>query len=347
MQEEKKANPCRSPYILIIEREKTDKSVVYDKRNKKAYEFGSKESQVLKAMNGQKTYAQIAEETLVFTPENLLLLEKIFKKMGLLKGYDRKEKIHLLKMKLALWNPSDGIKKCRSLFVFSYYMVMLLAFPLFLLGILFNNMDEVYRYITANIKVSYVFYSLIFTVFSVSIHELAHAVAAKKNGGVVAEIGIMFYYFFPCAYTTICGTNDIKKVSKRVMITLAGIISNIFIMGVTLILFSTAQSDILKNLLVCNLIANFLPVMSNFNIFFKFDLYYALTLILDRPYLREEAVKYLKGFIKRSEEKERVNRSTLAYGVLMVTNLYAIPLVLLSYVSDISSLILKVESFIR
>lgn len=348
MQETQKVNPCRSPYIVIIDRENMDKSIIYDKQNKKAYEFGNKETQVLKTMNGRKTYAQIEQELLAFTSQELQALGEIFKRMGLLKGYEKKEKVHLLKMKFALWNPSDGMKKCGGLVGVLYYIVMVLAFPLFILGIALNNMGEVYRFITENVRVSYVFYSLIFTFISVSVHELAHAAAAKKNGGAVAEIGIMFYYFFPCAYTTICGTNNIKKISKRVMITLAGMISNIFIMGVTLILFSFVQSDTLKNLFVCNLIANFLPVMSNFNIFFKFDLYYALTLILNKPYLREEAVGYMKGLIKKSEkEKGVLNGSVFAYGILMVTNLYAVPLVLLSYILDISNLIMKIESFIQ
>lgn len=91
-----------------------------------------------------------------------------------------------------------------------------------IIGIIFNvwmlnrNIDYAVSISTIineymNLRITDVIVIYIGFIACLMIHELSHTIAARHYGVNVPEIGIMLYFFIPCAYTNISGINLLKS----------------------------------------------------------------------------------------------------------------------------------------
>ena len=143
----------------------------------------------------------------------------------------------------------------------------------------------------------YIFYVVvmdIILVVSISIHELFHAIAAKRNGAFCAEIGYKFELFLPCAYTTLCGIKEIKSKIKASQVFYSGIGANGIIAAVSLLLMN---SNLLKNSLFVFLIfgCNLCLILVNSILIIKSDVYYIFCVLSGKMNLKEETKEMIKG----------------------------------------------------
>jgi len=113
----------------------------------------------------------------------------------------------------------------------------------------------------------------IFLLFVLVLHELGHAISAKKYNINVKEIGFGMYYILPVFYVDL---NEVWKLDrkKRILINLSGIYIQM-ILG--LLFFSLSfLFESTKNILMSLFLVNFSIAVLNLNSFLKFDSYLIL-----------------------------------------------------------------------
>lgn len=150
--------------------------------------------------------------------------------------------------------------------------------------------------------------------FTIPIHELAHAFATKYYGRIVHCFGLGWLWLGPFAF---CDTSDmwLSPRKQRVMVDLAGIYLNIILAGIAgLCTFITYPASV--NLTICLVLFtlySYLWVIGNLNTAFELDGYYALMDILDKPNLRLSAIHWITQLFSSKKlnknEKDQVNFS--------------------------------------
>ena len=103
-----------------------------------------------------------------------------------------------------------------------------------------------------NVKTGIILYfaSFIF----LGMHELSHAIVAKKSGAEVVEFGFMFYLFMPFVYVTIGGSRNMNSKYKNLM-SASGMFTNLFFLGLFLCVvgvFKCYNSVICSTAFFCN-----------------------------------------------------------------------------------------------
>lgn len=122
------------------------------------------------------------------------------------------------------------------------------------------------------------------------LHELAHAFAARRFGAACRELGVMLLVFTPCLYCNVSDAWLIPNKWKRIAISAAGMLMELFIASIAFFLwwFSTPGSLntlCLHLLFVCSVGTIFF----NGNPCLRFDGYFILADWLEIPNLREQA----------------------------------------------------------
>ena len=147
------------------------------------------------------------------------------------------------------------------------------------------------------IKTTIVF--VLLSAISISLHELSHGLAGKMNNAVVPEIGLMLYFFIPCAYTTICGMSSVKDKKGKIIVVCAGVLLNLLLSGVAMILMAVFRSnETAIVILILALLANIIPIIANGIIFLKWDSYYLVSILLEEPQLYEKSGVYVDNILK-------------------------------------------------
>jgi len=131
-------------------------------------------------------------------------------------------------------------------------------------------------------------------------HELMHGYLAKKWGGEVREMGIMFLVFFPVPYVDASAAAAFRSKWRRAAVSAGGIIVEIFVAAVAVMVWANAEQGIVSafayNLV---LIGGVSTLVVNGNPLLKFDGYYVLTDVFEIPNLANRANEYLGFLIQR------------------------------------------------
>lgn len=132
------------------------------------------------------------------------------------------------------------------------------------------------------------------------VHEFSHALACKKFGRHVWEMGVMLYLIQPYLY---CDTSDAwlcEKKSHRIFVSFAGPLSTL-LMGCALILvWQFVEISTFTELLIQRIVYfSFLSVLLGFNPLILLDGYYMLMDVLDVPNLRSDSFEFLGKRISR------------------------------------------------
>lgn len=159
-----------------------------------------------------------------------------------------------------------------------------------------------------------------------TLHEFAHAVACRRLGGEVREIGFLLMYFQPCFYCDLSDAWLFEKKSQRLAVTWAGPYFQLILLAVAVILWRLTVEGTYINQLAWTLVTvNWINYLFNFNPLIKLDGYYLLSDWLEIPNLRQKAFAYLGNVFKRRllgwpiervEVTPREKRAFLSYGVL-------------------------------
>ncbi|MDY6965361.1 MAG: PqqD family peptide modification chaperone [Halobacteriota archaeon] len=132
------------------------------------------------------------------------------------------------------------------------------------------------------------------------VHEFSHALACKKFGRHVWEIGIMLYLVQPYLY---CDTSDAwfcEKKSERIFVSFAGPLVSLIMACILTLVWNFATLSTFSELLIQRVVYfGFLGVLLGFNPLILLDGYYMLMDVLDVPNLRTDSFDYIGKKISR------------------------------------------------
>jgi len=203
-----------------------------------------------------------------------------------------------LALRFPLINPNEFLERTKGVVrpLFTVYGLALwvatisVAIVLFLL-----NVDEVTgslsdKYITQqNVAIVLLSYPMI-----KGLHELGHAYATKVWGGNVHEIGVMLLVFIPVPYVDASASGAFPERYKRLVVTSAGIIVELFLASVAMILWVILDEGMLRAIAFnVMLVGGVSTLLFNGNPLLRFDGYFILVDLLEMPNLGKRSNQYL------------------------------------------------------
>lgn len=158
-----------------------------------------------------------------------------------------------------------------------------------------------------------------FSIFSITLHELAHAFTVKAYGREVHYMGIGWYWLVPIAFTD---TSDMWLAEKkpRMMVNLAGIFVDLLLGSITALLILLFQHyPYIQCMLWLFALYNYIHAIRMLSPFQEMDGYYILMDGLDQPRLRHNAVEWIvKEFPKGLRHPKRFLQKADIYWPAMV-----------------------------
>ncbi|MFT7191163.1 MAG: putative peptide zinc metalloprotease protein [Sulfitobacter sp.] len=131
------------------------------------------------------------------------------------------------------------------------------------------------------------------------VHEAAHALAVRRYGGDVTQVGVMFLVFVPMPFVDASEANRFRSHSARAIVTLAGIMAEFAIGAIALLLWSQSDPGLWRAVLFNTIfICTVSTLLFNGNPLLRFDAYYALADITQTPGLGTRGQKLLGRFFK-------------------------------------------------
>lgn len=287
--------PCISSNIEMYE-EKNGKISVFNKVTGKTYAIGIAEYKVLCNMDGTNSIEELSIISEKYSVDSLNKLIIQFKKIGFLKGSYEGKKINILKIKKGLFNGNKIINPSNIICKIATIIIIYCSIPIFILGLLgiIKDISKIREILLRGIFTPRFFVIIPYTLLVLSLHELGHAVVARTMGANVPEIGVMIYWFMPCAYTNLSGISFIENKYKRILALSSGIFVNLFLSGIGMIVLKYI-SDKYYTLVLWFSMSNFSIVIANLLVFLKLDGYFILQELLEIKSLREKSFAYLKS----------------------------------------------------
>jgi len=129
------------------------------------------------------------------------------------------------------------------------------------------------------------------------VHEFGHAIANNKVGAKSNGAGIGFMFFAPSPYVDVTGLWSVPNRWSRVLVSAAGMLFEITLAAVAVIFACVVENASLKYL--CFSIASlgtFTTIAFNGNPLMRYDGYYILVDVLDRPNLWQDASQSVKAY---------------------------------------------------
>jgi putative peptide zinc metalloprotease protein len=132
------------------------------------------------------------------------------------------------------------------------------------------------------------------------IHELFHALAAKKFGGCVLECGIVLILFTPVPYVDATQSWRLSSKWQRIYTAAAGMYAELFCASVATLLWSFTPAGLLNDIAFrVILMAGTSTLLFNGNPLMRFDAYYMLADFLEIPNLSACGQKYWRYLGRR------------------------------------------------
>jgi putative peptide zinc metalloprotease protein len=132
------------------------------------------------------------------------------------------------------------------------------------------------------------------------IHELAHALAVRRFGGSVTQVGVIFLVFVPMPYVDASQANAFRSHGVRALVTAAGIMSEFAIAGVAMILWAEADPGLWRAILFNTiLLCTVSTIFFNGNPLLRFDAYFVLADLTQTPALGTRGQRLLMRLTKR------------------------------------------------
>jgi len=132
------------------------------------------------------------------------------------------------------------------------------------------------------------------------LHEFAHGICVKYWGGAVHEMGITLLVLTPIPYVDASAATAFKSKHKRMVVSAAGIMVELFVASIALFVWLGASDGSLRD---CALgvftIGAVSTVLFNANPLLKFDGYFIVQDFIEVPNLMARSAQYYRYLIKR------------------------------------------------
>lgn len=209
----------------------------------------------------------------------------------------RSAKLNPLSMRIALGNPSRVLRRQTRLAhrLFSPMGLMLwLCLVGFALVQLVSNLDEVRRHseVWMNTPRYWLLAWLCFAPVKL-VHEWAHALAVRRWGGQVREIGIGILMFFPAPYVDASDASRFSSGRRRAVVSAAGILAELALASIGLLIGLNSEAGWLRDIAFSvALIGSVSTLMFNANPLMRMDGYFVLSDWAQLPNLAARSAQY-------------------------------------------------------
>lgn len=314
--------PCVNPDLEIYF-ETNGKISVFHKKLSKTYMLGKNEYNVLKNLDGIKTLEDLSKYSKIYSVTEIAHLIEQFEKLGFIERREIKNRFNLIKIRKPLLNGNRIINPKRLIWKMICFILIFLSIPLLVIGIIVNipNLQHMIDAMKNNIFTLETLMLLPITLFSLSLHELGHAVVARCFNINVPEIGIMLYWFMPCAYTNLNGITFVEQQWKRNLSIFAGILVNVSLSSIGLLFLNVVTGKV-YNYVLLFVISNLSIIIINLLVFLKLDGYFLLEELLNLKGLRKKAFLHVKSSIRGTFAKRKsiAGKRTKYKGILIETD---------------------------
>jgi putative peptide zinc metalloprotease protein len=130
------------------------------------------------------------------------------------------------------------------------------------------------------------------TIISVALHELGHAFAVKSFGHEVHYMGVGWFWVSPVAFTD---TSDMWLSTRgpRIFVNLAGVMMDVLVAGTCSLIVVLISNPYIQAFLWLFALYTYVNAFRMMSPLQELDGYYVLMDLVDKPHLRESAVKWL------------------------------------------------------
>jgi putative peptide zinc metalloprotease protein len=213
--------------------------------------------------------------------------------------------LQLMSFKVRLFNPDSWLQKPASLLHWVWTMPVFLCLCFFLAWSTVVGLNIRTQLIaTGSALMTHQGAALmlpfgLLVMLVVTIHELGHALTLKHYGGIVPEVGLLFMFFMPAAYTNTSDAYCLVKRRQRVFVVAAGVLTQLLIGGLALWLWCfSVESSWLHPTSYLLLIASLFTVAVNLNPLSKFDGYYLAVALSGINNLRSRSFGFYTNLLK-------------------------------------------------
>jgi putative peptide zinc metalloprotease protein len=158
---------------------------------------------------------------------------------------------------------------------------------------------------------------LLWLVFPVikALHELGHAIATKRGGGEVHDMGVLLLVLIPVPYVEASAATVFKSKYERALVGAAGMVVELFIAALAFYLWLVVEPGLVRALLFNTmLVAGVSTLVFNGNPLLRYDAYYILADLIEMPNLAQRSARWWGWLIERyafgAKDAEPPNAST-------------------------------------
>jgi len=209
-----------------------------------------------------------------------------------------------LSIRFPLWNPDDFLKQTLPLFKLFFSSFGLFIWLIVVISGLIVA-GEHWRELTEDISDRLLAGSNLFILWIAFplvkvLHELGHGYATRVNGGQVHEMGVMLLAMMLVPYVDASASAGFQSKWHRLRVGAAGMMVELFIAGLSLIVWSVVEPGMLRSWLYnIIIIAGVSTVVFNGNPLLRYDGYYMLSDFLEIPNLGIRANRYWGYLVNR------------------------------------------------
>ena len=139
---------------------------------------------------------------------------------------------------------------------------------------------------------SFVLLPLVYLVMK-TVHELAHALAVKRWGGEVHEMGIVLLLLMPFPYVDASSAWAFADKYRRMLVGAAGKLAELVLAAIAMLLFFVVEEGLVKDFAyTAMLLGTVSTLLFNGNPLLRFDGYYVLADAIEIPNLAPRASRY-------------------------------------------------------
>ncbi len=147
------------------------------------------------------------------------------------------------------------------------------------------------------------------------IHELGHALAVRRWGGQVHDVGFTAFVLVPVPYVDASAATGFAHRSQRALVSGIGIMVELFLAALALYLWLNVQPGLVQDIaFVVMLIASVSTLVFNGNPLLRFDGYHLLCDLLEMPNLDARSKSWWLNLLQRKLFKRDLPAQPLAAG---------------------------------
>jgi putative peptide zinc metalloprotease protein len=140
---------------------------------------------------------------------------------------------------------------------------------------------------------------LVFPIIKLA-HEMGHAVATKRGGGEVHDMGVVLLVMIPVPYVEASAASVFKSKYERAMVGAAGMAVELFLAALAFLAWMVVEPGIVRALLFnVMIVAGVSTLIFNGNPLLRYDAYYMLADLIEMPNLAGRSLRYWGDLIER------------------------------------------------